>query len=119
MVEQLIAAAAALLCPVHRRVGVADQGLGPLARFARQRDADTDGHEVLDPTEHERPREQRSDALGDLDRLPFLAQVLDQDGELVAAETGHGVAGAERLLEPRGNSGEQLVAGGVAQAVVD
>jgi hypothetical protein len=43
---------------------------------------------------------------------------LQQDGELVAAEAGRGVAGAQAALEPPGRGHQQLVAGGVAEAVV-
>ncbi len=48
-----------------------------------------------------------------------VLDVLDQDGELVAAEARDGVARAQRLLEARRDRGEQLVAGGVPEAVVD
>ena len=74
---------------------------------------------MLDAAQHERPREQRADALGHLDRLALVVQVLDQDGELVAAEAGNGVSRAQRLLQPRRDAGEQLVAGRVTEAVVD
>ena len=43
----------------------------------------------------------------------------DEGGELVAAEPGGGVPGADRVLEPAGGLDEQLVAGLVADGVVD
>jgi hypothetical protein len=43
----------------------------------------------------------------------------DQDGELVAAEPGEDVAGAQPGLEPRPHLPQQLVAGVVPEAVVD
>ena len=44
---------------------------------------------------------------------------LEQHGELVAPEAGHGVTGPGRASQPLGDGDEQLVAGGVAEAVVD
>ena len=45
--------------------------------------------------------------------------LLDQDGELVAAEPGDGVPGAQAAAQPVGELDEQGVAGGVPEAVVD
>ena len=47
------------------------------------------------------------------------AEVLGEDDELVAPEARHGVASlAERVLEAIGGGDQELVAAGVAQAVV-
>ena len=48
-----------------------------------------------------------------------MVDVLGQHGELVAAEARHGVLGPQRLLDAGRDGGEQLVAGRVAEAVVD
>jgi hypothetical protein len=45
--------------------------------------------------------------------------LLEQDGELVAAQAGHGVLAAHAGLEPGGHGHQQVVTGGVAQLVVD
>ena len=45
-----------------------------------------------------------------------LGDVVEQHGELVAAEARHDVARAQRLLEARADLLEQLVAGLVAEA---
>ena len=45
--------------------------------------------------------------------------VLEQHGELVAAEARGGVAGADAGVEALGDGQQDLVAGGVAEAVVD
>ena len=58
-------------------------------------------------------------ALRDPGRLPGVADVLEQHGELVAAEPRDGVAGAQAGLEPPRDRHQQLVARGVAEAVVD
>ena len=86
---------------------------------AREGDPDAGGHEVLAAREHERLGEHRGDPLGHLDRGVLVGDVLEQDPELVAAEAGDGVAGADRLREPRSRRGQQLVADLVAEAVVD
>jgi len=59
------------------------------------------------------------DPLGDADRLAGVAQVLEQHGELVAAEAGDGVGRADAGAEPAGDGDEELVADLVAEAVVD
>ena len=51
--------------------------------------------------------------------LVGLFEVVEQDGELVAAEARHGIARAHGRLQPAGHPDEQLVAGHVAEAVVD
>ena len=45
--------------------------------------------------------------------------VLEQDGELVAAEAGRGVRAADARVEAAGDLDEHLVAGGVPERVVD
>jgi hypothetical protein len=45
--------------------------------------------------------------------------VLQQHGELVAAEPRHGVRRADARRQARGDGAQELVAGGVADAVVD
>ena len=51
--------------------------------------------------------------------LGGVFEVVEQDGELVAAEPRHGVAGAHRRPQPARDPDEELVAGYVAEAVVD
>src|SRR5205085_1367456 len=46
-------------------------------------------------------------------------QVLEEDGELVAAEAGQGVGLPGAGAEPLGHADEELVSGAVAEAVVD
>ena len=58
-------------------------------------------------------------ALGDLDDLRALRDALQQDGELVAAEARGRVHAAQGRAQAVGDADEQLVAGSVAQRVVD
>jgi hypothetical protein len=59
------------------------------------------------------------DAAGDPDRDLVAGGLLEQDGELVAAQAGDGVLAAHAGLEPAGHGHQQVVAGRVAEAVVD
>ena len=58
-------------------------------------------------------------ALGDDRRLARVGDVLEQHGELVAAHARDGVARAQRRVEPQRDGLQQLVAGLVAERVVD
>ena len=74
---------------------------------------------MLAVAQDEGPRQRLRDPLGDPGRAALVPDVLGEHGELVAAEARDRVSGAQRLLDPGGHGGEQLVAGGVAEAVVD
>ena len=75
--------------------------------------------EVLDPVDREGLGEGGGDPVGDRDRLLLVGEAVDQDAELVAAEAGDDVAGAQVGAQARGDRAQQLVAGVVAEAVVD
>ena len=53
------------------------------------------------------------------DRLGDVLTAVDDDGELVAADAGDDVAGPHAAAQPLGEDEQELVAGGVAAAVVD
>ena len=69
--------------------------------------------------EHERLAERRDHTVGDIGDHLGPRDLLDDHGELVAAEAGDGVDGAQHAAQPVGDGDEQPVAGGVAEAVVD
>ena len=75
--------------------------------------------EVLDAVDREGLGEGGRDAVGDRHRLVLVGEAVDQDPELVAAEAGDDVAGAQVGAQPRRHRAQQLVAGVVAEAVVD
>ena len=75
-----------------------------------ERDADRGGDHQLAPVEVERLLERLLDALGDHGRLARVADVVEQDRELVAAEPGDGVAGPQRGLQPPRDRDQQPVA---------
>ena len=69
--------------------------------------------------EDKRRLERVAHALGDLPRLVGARKVLEQDGELVAAEPRSGVLGTQAAGQPLRGRAQQLVADRVAEAVVD
>ena len=94
-VEHRVAALALGLGAVHRDVGVADdlvrRGAGSASAMpieaATTSSRPSSWNGVAAASQH---------ALGDHGRLAGVADVVEQDGELVAAEPGDGVAGAQR-----------------------
>ena len=118
LVEEVDAAAAVALGPVHRRVGVAQDVLGAAAggRHGGDADARRDGdgaavvaHRLADGREH---------PAGDDTGLGRVVEVGADDDELVTAEAGDEVARACGRLQPGGRLDEQDVAPGVPEAVV-
>ena len=61
----------------------------------------------------------RADLVGDVERALGVADVGDEQGELVAAEAGDGVGAAQHLLEAPAHLDQQAVALVVAEGVVD
>ena len=78
------------------------------------------GDEDLVPVDGEGHAEQFLDPLGDVDRAADVVDPVEQDGELVATDPGDGVAGPkDSARDGCAIPTEQLVADGVAEAVVD
>ena len=118
--EHLEARAAVGLRPVHGDVGVAQESLGGGALVApAERDPDAGAHEdllVLDP---ERPAERLDDPLGDEGGVRAHPDVLEQHGELVAADARDGVDAPEAAAEALGDLDQELIAVVVPEVVVD
>jgi hypothetical protein len=118
--EQPVAALALVLCDVHRGVGVADQLVGERRALAdHHRDARAAAHGQLLVGRAHRRRERVDHALGGLDRFVAMLDVLQQQRELVTAEAGRRVTGADARGQALADLDQHLVAGGVAEAVVD
>ena len=118
--EEAVAALAVALGDVHRGVGVADELVGVGRRLALDdRDAQAGADDDLLLIQPQRLQERLEHALGGVGRLLRADDVLEQDGELVAAEARRGVGGADARGQALGDLAQDLVAGGVAEAVVD
>ena len=119
-VEDREAALAAGLGYVHGDVGVADQLLR--AQVAAVADGDARAHinrHALGPDRH-RIREGIHDPARDRDRGGLgVTRLLDHHCELVAAQARRAVLGTQAALQAPGHRHQQLVAGGMPEAVVD
>ena len=69
--------------------------------------------------ELKRASQRLEDPLGGLGRGLDVVDVLQQDGELVAAEAGGGVSGADAGGDPLGHLEQHPVSGGVPETIVD
>ena len=115
--EDLESGLALRLGGVHRHVGVAQQLIGGVAVLA-DGDADAGADVDLLAQNPEGSPKGDSNSLRDAGRGGDVG-VLEQDGELVAAEAGGRVLGAQRRSDSVGRLDQHVVAGGVAEAVVD
>ena len=117
--EDVVAGRGVGLRPVEGDLGVAEQ----LARVGladhADGDADAGADEALPAVEVERLAQGRLDPVGDPTGLGDVLDPVEQDGELVAGEPGHGVARPQAGLQPAGDRLEETVAGRVAEALVD
>ncbi len=109
---------------VHRQVGAAHQRLDGLRAVAEHRDADARRAHVALVADRIGLAHLRAQRLGEVFRRGrggdlVRRQLFDQDHELVATEAGDGVRFAHRGAQPRRRQGQQLVAGLVAEQVVD
>ncbi len=102
LVEQLDAAAAAVLGAVHGGVGVADELVGAFVAAVPHRDTDRGGeHDFVDAVaEDERRAQHLVEPAGAVGDLVDVAGLVAEHDELVAAEPGHRVAVAGRGTEP-------------------
>ena len=116
---ELVIVPAGILGVVHRGIGIAQHGLAvaPVTR------------ENADPDTRRRIQRVRPDLVavgkgtlqlaGDAGRSQRRIDVGQHDGEFVAAQPCHDVAGAHRLAQARRDQAQQVVADVVAERVVD
>ena len=105
---------------VQREVGIAEKVIGRAS--LRERDPDTRGHRQGLPFGRSRVdwlAEYLADPLGDELGPGVEREILEQHDELVPAEPSNGVSLAHDTQQARGDDTQQLVAGRVAEAVVD
>ena len=106
-----------LLGPVHRGVGVSEQRLGRAT--VRDRDPDAGGDDGLETVEVERVARDAQQPVGERVGVLDAVELLADDDELVAAEPGDEITGAQRLVEAATHLDEEAVSGVVADAVVE
>ena len=116
-VEHLDAIASVGLRAIGRRVGVAQGGVGGVARAAHD-DADARGQRDASG-ERDRGTQRSHGLLSERRRPALAADLLVEQRELVAADARRGVAGPHELGEPVGDGDEDRVALAAAEGVVD
>ena len=114
-VEEGVADLGMALRPVHGDVGLPEHRLVVLA----EGDADAGGRVERSRAALERSRDLGEQALGDSHSVRGGHGLGQDDGELVAAEAGGGVAGAHCMLDSLAKLVQHLVAEVVTPAVVD
>ena len=107
------------LGPVHRRVGVAEHLDGTVIARVAGGDADARRGEDFMPSQQERQAQLLLNPVDHAERIADVADVVDQDREFIATEPGDGVAVTDAGLQPPADADQELVAGHVAEAVVD
>ena len=117
--EQAEAVAASGLGAVHGDVGLAQQ-LGGLGHFLAGEDgADRDADPRLAIADDERLADDGDDPLAQAADVGFALGADLDDGEFVAADAGDGVGLAQQRAQPVADLLDELVAGIVAERVVD
>ena len=128
LVEDHRAAAADALGLVHGHVGIAQHVLGARIVLVAGDDADAGGGAQLAAEDVVRQGQRVEQALGDLVRIGVALQIVDEHQKLVAAEAADhvpaeigpgGVLGAQGAAQAAGDLAQHLIAGLVAQRVVD
>ena len=103
---------ASVLGAVHGGVGVLQQGVGLKTVAGVDGDADAGRHVQLVLAQVEGIAERPQQLAGDAHGVGFALQLGQQDGELVAALAGDGVALADGVLQALGDELEELVGAG-------
>ena len=121
LVEELPAALARVPSRWYIAASASRSRVSGLSPGPGDRDADARAEVLVLAVELDRRLDDLEQPFGHIDRLPagvLGVEVVAQDRELVAAESGHGVAGPDRGTEARAELDHELVAGVVAEAVV-
>ena len=117
--EEAECAAAVALCAVQREVGIAQQFVGPQPVARPDRDADAGADHGLMAVDVERLADRCDDALRQRSRLGGIGDRGLHDDEFVAAHPRDGVGVADQGAQPLGDDLQQLVAGRMAERIVD
>ena len=117
--EEAVAVLAVVLGVIHRGIGTLQQLVGIPGVAWIHRDPGAGGNEQLPPAEGERLVEYAGDLVRNHLGVPLIVQVLGDHQELVAAQARGEVRFAQMRHQPVCRLAQQLVAGAVAQGIVD
>ncbi len=118
-IEHLEAPASAALGLIHGGVGVAHEIGRQTVGIAGKHDPEARLGEMLARAERERQLEGPNHAFCDVRSRGLVGNLLEQHDELIAAKARDRVTRAQGALQPRRDPHQQLVAGAMAEAVVD
>ena len=118
-IEQRVLVSSLSLGLIHGDIGIAQQGLGIATVQGRKGHANRGGGMNFLAVDIVGSLEQADDLACQYLGLRRVLQVLDDDGELVAAEPGDGVFLAQAVAQALGRLLQQLVAEKVPQRIVD
>ena len=104
---------------IHRQVGVAQEGVSRFVSRAAQGNADAGTRHDLAAVELDRLAERFGNALGHRGQLVHVADIFDQDRELVATKSRGRITQAQAAPQPLGDGQQQLVTVGMSKTVVD
>src|SRR5205807_7842844 len=104
---------------VHRQVCVPQQRIRRFVSRAAQGDTDTDRGHDLATIELDWSAQCIGDTFGYSSHLAQVANIFDQDGELVAAKSRGSIARAQATPQPPGDGQQPLVTLWMSQAVID
>ena len=118
-IEQLVARLAARLRVIHGGVGIAHDLVGVVVLGAAEGDADARGGEDFPPADRKGRAQRVLNAERDGVGLILVAELVQENRELVSAQPGERVALPQARLEAARHRRQQLVAHQVAETVVD
>ncbi len=95
--------ASLLLGPIHREVGIGHELLGIRAVAGNDRYADAGGHHQLLPGHRDGSPQLFENLFSDVAGVFRLADVVEQDRELIAPGSGNGVLLAHGVAQPLGH----------------
>jgi hypothetical protein len=116
---QLHSSLAAVLGCAHGDLGLAQQVIGVLGAGDADRDPDARPNRHLPVSHPKWGLQSRGQAGARGKRLGLLGDALQEHGELITPDPRQRVRVAQTAGQATGHRGQQLVAAGVAQAVVD
>ncbi len=117
-VEHLEARPSGVLGPVHRHVRAAEEVLGLIRRRCAEGNSHARGGHVLVAADVHGLIQRLLHAIGDHRAVAYVGHALEQDRELVTAQSGDDVASAHAFLQPPRHRDQHLVAHVVAHRVV-
>ena len=107
------------LGPVERKIGIAHQKIGVHRIVAADGDANAGADHHLLVTDVVALVHQLDDALRQRAGFGRLAHLSLQNREFVATHARDHIIGSDKTAQPLGDHGQQLVAGGMAERIVD